>query len=350
MKSAPVCVLGMHRSGTSLVARCLNLLGLSLGKKENLMPPKGGNNPAGFWEHLGFVGINDAILERLGGSWKSPPHLPPEWESSPELTDLYRRARELIKEEFAGSLSWAFKDPRTCLTLPFWRQIVPDMHYVLCMRNPVDVAASLDVRDGLPEEKSLTLWAEYTAAAMLNTSGQSRLVIFFEDYFKDREREVERLATFLGKAMPDRGSQRHRQIEDYVRKELRHHESSVLDAVGTASLDLPGKALYLIVCSPFFEGAGDEDIQLTEHTQAIDIFLRRLLDHLHSPGQQRLSDVLDTLEEQTVRTRALEAELTDRNKKIEEILSSRSWRVTAPLRSLAEMARSLGRRKKERLH
>ena len=58
-----VCIAGMHRSGTSLVARLLNLTGVYLGPEERMIPPKP-DNPTGFWENLDFVHLNDQILTK----------------------------------------------------------------------------------------------------------------------------------------------------------------------------------------------------------------------------------------------------------------------------------------------
>ena len=59
-----VCILGMHRSGTSLLARMLNLMGVSLGPEQFLMQPTI-DNPKGYWEHDEIVGLNNEILRRL---------------------------------------------------------------------------------------------------------------------------------------------------------------------------------------------------------------------------------------------------------------------------------------------
>ena len=67
-----VCVLGMHRSGTSVVSRMLNLLGVYLGP-EQAMCPAGHDNRKGYWEHQGLVMLNDAVLARYGGRWDLPP-------------------------------------------------------------------------------------------------------------------------------------------------------------------------------------------------------------------------------------------------------------------------------------
>ena len=62
-----VCVLGMHRSGTSLVARVLNVLGVDLGPEEHLMRPSSAN-PTGHWENKPITGINDEILSDSGAA------------------------------------------------------------------------------------------------------------------------------------------------------------------------------------------------------------------------------------------------------------------------------------------
>ena len=59
-----VCIAGMHRSGTSMVARLVNLLGVDLGP-EGEQPRPAPDNVAGFWEDPRFVALSD---EALAGS------------------------------------------------------------------------------------------------------------------------------------------------------------------------------------------------------------------------------------------------------------------------------------------
>ena len=150
-----VCVLGMHRSGTSVATRLMNLLGVDLGAEEHLLGPRP-DNPKGFWEYKPILDLNEEILGRLGGNWHEPPPLPPGWEMAAELADLRQKARDLVARTFA-SADWGWKDPRTCLTLPFWKQILPPALYIICLRSPVEVAASLQKRDGFSVEKSIRL-------------------------------------------------------------------------------------------------------------------------------------------------------------------------------------------------
>src|SRR5204863_2465921 len=74
----PVAIGGMHRSGTSMTARLLNVMGTYLGEESDLVPATA-ENPEGYWEHTGFVDVNDEILHELGGGWDCPVALPADW-------------------------------------------------------------------------------------------------------------------------------------------------------------------------------------------------------------------------------------------------------------------------------
>lgn len=194
-----VCVLGMHRSGTSLVAGLLRHLGIDLGPDDALLPADS-NNESGYFELRELVHLNNDILAQYGGSWSELPDLPSGWEDSEELASLRERARRLLTRRFASSPQWGWKDPRTCVTLPFWQRLAPGLRYVICVRNPVDVAYSLRSREG--EERGLDEhaldWLRHTASALAHTAGRPRVVVHYERFFTDSEHELRRLAGFLG--------------------------------------------------------------------------------------------------------------------------------------------------------
>ncbi len=240
-----VCVLGMHRSGTSVATRLMNLLGFDLGSEEHLLGPRP-DNPKGFWEYAPILELNDEILRRLGGNWREPPPLPPGWETSDDFADLRQKARDLVAHTFR-SADWGWKDPRTCLTLPFWRRILPPIHYVICMRSPAEVAASLEQREGLPMEQSIRLWQIYTAAAIEHTAGLPRHFIFYEGVIDSPCEEVSRLARFLGRsealAQPDIRAA----IDDFLEPELHRHRTSLINTLDNPNILYPAKALYFAV-------------------------------------------------------------------------------------------------------
>jgi hypothetical protein len=239
-----VCILGMHRSGTSLLTRMLNLIDVYLGPEQLLMPPNFAN-PRGYWEHREIVSLNDEILLRLGGSWDQPPTLPPGWENAPTMDDLKERGRRLIQDSFANVDTWGWKDPRTCLTLPFWQQLLPNMRYVVCLRSPLDVAGSLDYRNRFSAEKSSQLWLTYVNSALEHSEGRPRLVIFYEDLVDDCLRELQLLADFLGKPERAKAVDVQRAVREFTEKELQHYQTSLVQASASPKIAVRPKALYI---------------------------------------------------------------------------------------------------------
>ena len=90
----PLCVLSSGRSGTSLAARVLNLMGVDLGP-ESAMLEAGDMNARGYWENRQIMALNDAILERLGGTLFRPPPLPSGWQRDPQFDELRTRVDEV---------------------------------------------------------------------------------------------------------------------------------------------------------------------------------------------------------------------------------------------------------------
>jgi hypothetical protein len=215
----------MHRSGTSLVTRILNLLGVYLGP-EHALVPAGPDNPKGFWEHRSFVQLNDAILARFGGNAIHPPFLPTGWHDLPYLRDLRQHASAFLQDDFGSAPFWGWKDPRTCLTLPFWQSLLPSMRYVLCVRHPLAVARSLEHRQRLPQLHAVHLWLTHVQLSTLHTAEQPRLVVSCERFFAECDDEIDRIAQFLGQPpLRDRAEVR-RTVHAFLDASLHHHRNS----------------------------------------------------------------------------------------------------------------------------
>ncbi len=123
-----------------MLTRLLHASGLYLGTKSELMPPQA-DNPDGFWEHLGFVALNDELLNKLGGAWDLPPKVDEDFKD-PQLDPLRLKARLLI-EGFDSSTVWGWKDPRNSLTLPFWQDLLPGLKTLIIVRNPSAIGSLL---------------------------------------------------------------------------------------------------------------------------------------------------------------------------------------------------------------
>jgi hypothetical protein len=219
----PLCVTGMGRCGTSLTTRLIGLLGVDLGPTDRMLPPHEHDNARGYWEQREIYEINEEIMAIFGGTWEWPPDFPPKWERSPALAATRERARRAIADLFGGCEGrWAWKDPRASVTLPFWRDLVGPMDYVLCVRNPADVASSLSRRgdDEIDFDHSMVLWLHYARAALQNTQGSRRLILRYEDYFGDTGRQIKRLADFVCRRGTPLSDELRGRMEDFVEPEL----------------------------------------------------------------------------------------------------------------------------------
>jgi GT2 family glycosyltransferase/glycosyltransferase involved in cell wall biosynthesis len=190
-----VCIAGAHRSGTSMLTRLLHACGLYLGPESALMPPQA-DNPEGFWEHLGFVAVNDELLNELGGAWDLPPRSDENF-SDPRLHSLTMKARLLI-EGFDSARVWGWKDPRNSLTLPFWQNVLPGLKTLIIVRNPLEAAHSMRERNGMSYSFGLRLWEIYNRRLIDGANAEDRLVTHYDLFFEDPANELRRIAYFIG--------------------------------------------------------------------------------------------------------------------------------------------------------
>jgi hypothetical protein len=179
----PVVVLGMHRSGTSVVARIINLLGLPLCRDDDLH--SGPDNPTGHWESESLIKFNDRLLKMFGGSWVFPAVMSRNWESAPPVAAFRGEAVRVFRDAYPNG-EWVWKDPRACLTLPFWRTVWQDAPVVVFVsREPLEICLSLQKRDGLGKAHCIALWERYARSALFGADGLSMITISYDQLMKD---------------------------------------------------------------------------------------------------------------------------------------------------------------------
>ena len=178
-----------------MVTRLLHRCGLELGPESDLMPPQA-DNPEGFWEHLGFVALNDELLNELGGAWDLPPNADENF--TPARLDPLRMKARLLIERFDSARAWGWKDPRNSLTLPFWQDVLPELKTLIVVRNPLEVAYSMRERNGTSFSLGLRLWEIYNRRLIEKANEQRRLVTHYDLFFDDAETELRRIAEFIG--------------------------------------------------------------------------------------------------------------------------------------------------------
>ena len=94
--------------------------------------------------------------------------------------------------------TWAWKDPRLCVLLPFWRTVLAcDPPVVLVLRHPLEVSASLAKRDGVPQWQTLLLWERSVRHALLGCAGAPLYVVRYPELLADPVGTSHRLASFI---------------------------------------------------------------------------------------------------------------------------------------------------------
>lgn len=151
----PLLILGMHRSGTSCLAGCLQEAGLYLGEVNT----KAGFNKKGNREHRGIMELHEHVLNRHGAAWDNPPNGRIKWDEH-DLQSLIA-----LTSTFPTSRNWGTKDPRTLFTLSGWKTVF-EPRCIGTFRHPGEVANSLQRRAqawGKPMERAhaLALWQSY---------------------------------------------------------------------------------------------------------------------------------------------------------------------------------------------
>lgn len=228
---AALVIVGMHRSGTSALARMLSLLGAGLPRNLN---PAGPGNETGHWEPEAAVRLNDAILE-LAGTSVNDVHGPDgEWLQQPAALAFVDRLAALIADEYGDELLLVLKDPRIALLFPLWRAALARLDIrcaaLVITRNPVEVAQSLTTRQGLtgdwqrwPPERGGLLWLRYNLAAEAHTRDVDRAFCNYASLLDDWRSVARQLGETLGVTWPRPIADAAAEIDGFLSPKLRHH-------------------------------------------------------------------------------------------------------------------------------
>lgn len=242
-----IFVIGMHRSGTSMVAGVLKHLGVHFGSEPDMLPANSANE-FGYFEHQRVLALNDALARANKVSWRTLPSL----DLSSQLAgqDEYSAGTREITSELDRQAPWGIKDPRLSFLLPLWRARSGNAHVVLCIRKPDAVARSLARRNGLSPAYGAALWELYTLAALKNSEKFPRTIVTYEDCLLDPGSVVSALVAKVEEWEGIRPNSA--QIEAalrQIRPELDHAD----DAAADESPDTGKLALYERIVSGQFE-------------------------------------------------------------------------------------------------
>ncbi|MEN9460780.1 MAG: hypothetical protein RIS84_800 [Pseudomonadota bacterium] len=174
-----IMVLGMHRSGTSAVARLLNMMGAYFAPEGQGLPPTKAN-PKGYWERWDVVNLNEKIFGELGISWDKISDYS-STQITPELSEQFNTSIQQIILGLDAHRPWMMKDPRLNLVLPLWLPLLELPVCVYVYRSPIQVAQSLATRENFSIHFGLALWEKYNLIALADSAHLPRILISYEE-------------------------------------------------------------------------------------------------------------------------------------------------------------------------
>jgi hypothetical protein len=197
-----VVILGLGRSGTSTFARALRIFGVDLG--DNLTPPEIGVNDKGFFEDEDFLAINREMLTHLGVDWFYASDIPIPQSKVDALIEkgFLERAAQLLSAKMSGKALYAFKDGRTTKLIPFWNAVfekcnLDQPRYLIVVRNPISAAKSYRKYSKIDEKLTYMLWTGYTLAALKGSNQRKRVLSDYDRLLENPRREIARIGHHL---------------------------------------------------------------------------------------------------------------------------------------------------------
>jgi hypothetical protein len=213
-------VLGMHRSGTSLLSGLAEAAGIDLG--QHLMPPAD-DNPRGYWENQRVVDLHERVLKHFDQSWASWKPMPKNWQDDVAVKRLRGELRAILVEEFGDKTLFSIKDPRLCRLLPMWHDLAGELGLslygaVIC-RPLAEVVASLQSRDGMGQAQAEALWLRYSLDLLSGVQDMPQVRTRYDALLREPQPVLREIGQMLGcelvsgnSGLPDPG--------------LRHHNAS----------------------------------------------------------------------------------------------------------------------------
>ena len=325
MKPA-LLVIGPSRSGSSALTAVLSLLGASL--PATLMPP-GPGNPHGHFEPQRLMELNEEILAAHGLAYWDPIPIPPTWFDSAEAAGFTTRIAETITAEYASRPLPIIKDPRLCRTAPLHISALHLLgltpHAIIPLRHPAAAARSLATRDNTPPETAELLQIRELLGAELHTATLPRAWSRYDDLLANWRHTTAQIAATLNLTWPTHPDQAAPAIEAFLAPSLRHHTTDT--AAGPLAEHL-------------YTATSHDEATLHTTFHAVRTILDehdRLLAPWHTTLRARLAQLAPIVLAQARDLETRTSEIAALHTIIANLQASTSWRLTAPLRTLARL-------------
>ncbi len=229
----PIIVIGKHRSGTSAVTLALRELGLYLGPEQDIFKPDSFNED-GNLENIRISQMNQQLSAEFEADGTSTGSVPSNWKERPGFDLLIEAASKFLPKDFEGHSLWGWKDPRTTLLLPVYKEIFKRMgsrpHFVMPVRNPLEVAKSMARRDNVSQNVAVGLWIHYVLTALHDLEPGALTLLLYETFLLDPRGCLE---SCLADLEVEIAGGRWDAVRNAVRSDLNHNQTPVEEISGT---------------------------------------------------------------------------------------------------------------------
>jgi len=332
----------------------------------------GRGNETGYWEPQKLVEFHDEVLSELDSSWHDWSALDISKLTAQRRAEIKARMAEIIAAEYGEAWLFVVKDPRICRFTPLFLEALTEIgitaRSVLIFRNPLEVAQSLERRDGMSREEAGLLWLRHVLDAEIATRGTKRAVLFYDNLLRDRTSELQRVSLGTGCIWPNSPEDVAERVQRFLDPGQRHHVLSTEDIMRDSTMHDWVAEVYGAV-HQLREGTASPTplstidrvrLEFDKSTPVIRLLQRRVRletekvvveAQLARSAAQQLADkttieaarLQEALTRQTTAAEAAQRRLAEARDEIgwlrceyQELVGSRSWRLTGPLRRLSE--------------
>jgi len=177
MKHYPIMIVGVGRSGTSVVAGILRQLGFFMGF-EFMPAPKA--NPLGCWEDKELFELNMAFYNK-----------------QINLTQWFSGFVKFKEKREKLDRPWGFKEPNLSLFIPYVIKAIPNIRFIYCKRNIDAIVRSFSKLQNWNYKRSYEVVRVRERLIEYYLRNIPHLTVQYEELIKNKNKVVETIFQYI---------------------------------------------------------------------------------------------------------------------------------------------------------
>ncbi len=353
-----ILILGMHRSGTSAVTRVASLFG---GQLPTHLMKAGVGNETGHWESQKLADYHDSLLSQLNSAWYD--WRPLKWEqlSAVRLAEIRDELWRLLQEEYGDHSPFTIKDPRICRFAALFLSVLEEngvcTKVIIPFRNPLEVIHSLQKRDDMHRVDAAMLWLRHNLDCEKATRGYQRSFLDYDHLMADWRQCWRRISDDLQGQWSSPIEDAARKVDRFINPNQRHHrhgpDDVKVDPLLNSWIATVYDSLAELERNPNLTGAQETLDDIGCLVEAASPILFQALAELRRSHESEKTELRRSHESEKTELRRSHADrltqtehrfmnqlqhenqrILTKDRTIEAMRNSYSWRITRPLRKL----------------